>query len=92
MSFNRYPPIKPRQTILSGLTNEQLQANLAAAQQAYADLMTGGKPVSVSYSQVNGARSVTYTATNKTDLLNYIQLLQTQLGITRRRPLRIAFR
>ena len=92
MTFTGYPPIKPRQTILSGLTSEQLQANLAAAQQAYSDLMTGGKPVSVSYSQVNGSRSVTYTATNKTDLLNYIQLLQTQLGITRRRPLRIVFR
>ncbi|GAB6854185.1 gpW family head-tail joining protein [Asaia astilbis] len=92
MSFTRYPPIKPRQTALSGLSQEQLRANLAAAQQGYHDLMIGGKPVSVSYSQVNGARSVTYKAADKNDLLNYIQLLQTQLGITGRRPLRITFR
>ncbi|AAW62070.1 Putative phage protein [Gluconobacter oxydans 621H] len=83
---------RPPQTSMSGLTTAQLQANLAAAQQAYNDLMIGGKPVAVSYSQVNGSRSVTYTAANKTDLLQYIQLLQKQLGISRRRPVRFVFR
>ncbi|MBF0892192.1 phage head-tail adapter protein [Gluconobacter sp. LMG 1744] len=83
---------RPPQTSMSGLTTAQLQANLASAQQAYNDLMIGGKPVAVSYSQVNGSRSVTYTAANKTDLLQYIQLLQKQLGISRRRPVRFVFR
>ncbi|MCJ8352705.1 gpW family head-tail joining protein [Novacetimonas hansenii] len=92
MTFTAYPPIRPQQTILSGLTREQLQANLTAAQQAMHDLMIGGKPVSVSFSQVNGSRSVTYTQANRADLTAYIQLLQTALGINRRRPVRFMYR
>lgn len=38
---------KPQSSIFTGMPQAQLQAALAAAQQAYLDLSTGGKPVTV---------------------------------------------
>lgn len=71
--------------ILAGMTEAQLRAALAAAQQAYIDLSTGGKPVSVAYTQGNGSRSITYVQTDLPKIAALIQTIQRQLGIGSRR-------
>lgn len=78
------------QSILAGTTTVTRQQWLTDAQTAYAQLMTGGKPVSVSYE----GKSVTYTAAQGAQLLSWIGLLQASLGIRRsaRRALRPYFR
>jgi hypothetical protein len=79
----------PNNTILSGQQPAVLQQWLSDAQNAYALLVTGGKPVTVSYD----GKSVQYTAANQADLVQWIGLLQRQLGINRgRRALRPLFR
>lgn len=79
--------------LLAGRSNAQLQADLSAAQQAYLELSSGTKVVTVSYAQGAGSRSVTYQAADMGALQNVIRTLQQQLGIiTRvRRPIRPVF-
>lgn len=86
--FNR------KTSLLAGaMTDEQLRAALAKAQQAYIDLATGSHGVSFSYSQGDGTRSVSYQQSTLADLLALIQLLQAQLGIVSRprKPVRFRF-
>ena len=45
---------------LYGMTTAQLQAALTQAQTAYVALMSGQRTVSLSYSQGDGSKSVTY--------------------------------
>ena len=71
----------PSRTILAGLPAATLQAYLATAQSALAQLMVGGLPVSVSY----GEKSVTYRQTDMSMLTMWIYLLQLQLGLVRPR-------
>lgn len=79
----------PNNTILSGQPRATLQQWLTQAQNAYAQLVTGAKVVSVSYD----GKSAQYTAANQADLVQWIGLLQRQLGINRgRRALRPYFR
>jgi hypothetical protein len=79
----------PNNTILSGQPRATLQLWLTEAQAAYASLVTGGRPVSVSYD----GKAVTYTAANQLDLVQWIGLLQRQLGVNRgRRALTPYFR
>ena len=86
-----------RTSILDGLSVETLQARLEALQTAYLDLTEGGKVQSVSYSQADGGRSVTYTLANLQDLTAAILTVQSQIdrlpGVTvaRRRPMRPYF-
>ncbi len=76
-------------TILSGLSRPVLQQMLNDAQTAYAQLITGGKPVSVSYD----GKAVTYTAADTAALTQYIGLIQRCLGVNRgRRALKPYFR
>ena len=76
-------------TILAGLPQATLQAYLATAQQAYADLMTGQKTVSVGYD----GKNVTYAITDSAKLESWIDLLQRCLGMNRgRRALRPYYR
>lgn len=49
-------PLSP----LYGMTQQQLQAALANAQQAYLALMSGARTVTLSYSQGDGSKSVSY--------------------------------
>lgn len=81
-------------SILAGVPRETLQEWLTRAQHAYAALMTGSKAESVTYTQGNGSRSVTYSRANLQDLGAFIELLQRQLGIARapRRALRPYYR
>lgn len=83
----------PSQTILAGMTTAQLQAALAAAQQAYGNLMMGQKIVQVAYTQGDGNKSVTYNQADAASLMAFIQLLQAQLGIVPRprQPMRPLF-
>lgn len=76
-------------SMLSGTSVTQRQAWLAQAQGAYADLMMGGKPVSVSYE----GKSVTYAASDASRLATWIDLLLMSLGQgQRRRAMRPYFR
>jgi hypothetical protein len=67
----------PNNSIFAGVASATLQMWLTSAQQAYVDLMMGGKPVTVSYD----GKSVTYTAADKASLEAFITVLQRQLGI-----------
>jgi hypothetical protein len=86
-----------RTSILDGISLEVLQARLSVLQQAYLDLMAGGKIVTASYTQGDGARSVTYSQANIGDLTQAILAVQTQIDgltgqrINRRAPLRPYF-
>lgn len=84
----------PDSTVLAGLTTPQLQAALASAQQAYIDLMTGKQVVTASYTQGDGAKTVSFKQTDAAQLTAFIRLLQAQLGIvcSPRRPARFNFR
>lgn len=84
----------PSFSIFAGLSTAQLQAALAAAQQAYLDLSTGNKPVTVAYTQGDGSKSVTYTRAEIGSLVMLIRELQAQLGLLHhpRKPLRFIYR
>jgi hypothetical protein len=71
----------PNTSILAGRPTAQLQADLAALQQAYIDLSTGAKGESYSYTQGDGSKAVTYTRANLSQLQAAIRLIQAQLGI-----------
>ncbi|HEX3809597.1 MAG TPA: gpW family head-tail joining protein [Rhizomicrobium sp.] len=80
-------------SVFAGMTRPQLMAALANAQQAYLDLSTGAKGETYSYTQGDGAKSVTYTRANIANLMALIRQLQQELGIVRRarRPVRFQF-
>ena len=80
--------------VLQGVPSATLTLWLATAQQAYADLMSGGKVVTASYSQGDGSKSVTYTMASMANLQAWIGQLQRALGqpFQARRPLRPFFR
>ncbi|HZR34356.1 MAG TPA: gpW family head-tail joining protein [Nevskia sp.] len=68
-----------RTSILDGIDIATLQSRLAALQQAYLDLTSGGKAEVASYAQGDGSKSVTYTRANLGDLVQAILTLQTQI-------------
>lgn len=86
-------PFDPSSSLLAGMPTNALKKTLAEAQQAYIDLSTGAKGTSYSYTQGDGARAVTYTQTNISQLIVLIRTLQQQLGIISRsrRPMRFRF-
>lgn len=87
------PLFNPRSSILAGMDKEELKQQLATLQMAYLSLQSGQKIVSVSYTQGDGSRSVSYRPADAPQLLQTIKLLQSQLGIpgTRRSALRPVF-
>lgn len=64
-----------------GVDPTVLQSWLSAAQQALQDLALGGKPVTVSYTQGDGARAVTYTPAQIPVLEQRIRSLARALGL-----------
>jgi hypothetical protein len=86
-----------RTSILDGIDVGVLQSRLAAMQQAYLDLTSGAKGQTYSYTQGEGAKSVTYTQANIGDLTQAIISVQSQIdrltGVctNRRAPLRPYF-
>jgi hypothetical protein len=71
----------PSTSLLAGRPTAQLQADLARLQQAYIDLSSGNKGQSFSYTQGDGAKTVTYTPANIGQLVITIRQIQAQLGI-----------
>ncbi len=86
-------PFNPASSLLAGRPTAALQADLAAAQQAYIDLQSGSKVVSVSYAQGSGSRTVQFTQAEMAGLQNLIRSLQLQLGVIQRgrQPIRVLF-
>lgn len=86
-----------RTSILDGISLPDLQSRLAALQQIYLELVGGGKVASASYTQGDGARSITYTQANIGELTQAILALQTQIDrltgvcLNRRPPMRPVF-
>ncbi len=82
-------PISP----FTGMTQLQLQQALTSAQAALIALQTGGKPVSLSYAQGDGSKSITYSAAEQGALGLLIRQLQRELGLIDRvrRPMRLRF-
>ena len=86
-----------RTSILDGISLPDLQLRLAALQQIYLELVGGGKVASASYTQGDGARTVSYTQANIGDLTQAILALQSQIDslngvcINRRAPMRPVF-
>lgn len=83
----------PTKSIFAGMDTPTLQAALTSAQNALIALSTGSKGETFSYTQGDGAKSVTYTRANLKDLTMLIRELQAQLGIipTPRKAIRVAF-
>lgn len=84
----------PSTSIFAGMSTAQLQAALGVAQQAYLDITSGAKAVTINYTQGDGSKSVTYQQTSVPNLIMLIKQLQAQLGIVRRgrRPVRFWMR
>lgn len=86
-----------RHSILDGIDISVLQARLIEMQMAYLDLSTGRKGETYSYTQGEGARSVTYTRANIGHLTQAIITLQTAIDrlsgkrVNRRPPMRPFF-
>lgn len=74
-----------------GMSDAQLQAAIASAQQAYIDLRSGKKVATVSYAQGGGSRSAAFEKTDMANLRLLIAELQQALNpgvcIQRRRPM-----
>jgi hypothetical protein len=68
-------------SVFSGMSRDALEAALTQAQAAYIALYTGTKGESFSYTQGDGAKSVTYTRANLGQLTALIGQLQQALGI-----------
>lgn len=86
----------PLSSDLASVPLVTLQTWLFAAQQALQSLMTGTKVESVSYSQGDGAKSVSYTRADINQLRAWIAKLNAQIntltGLTvRRGPIRAMF-
>lgn len=83
----------PSRSILVGIDTDTLQARLTQLQQAYLDLSSGAKGESYSYTQGDGAKSVTYSRANIGQLTMAIRQLQAQLGIIKspREAIRVRF-
>ncbi|WP_298284843.1 gpW family head-tail joining protein [Acidocella sp.] len=84
----------PSTSVFAGMTTAQLQTALANAQTALIELQTGAKAVTLSYTQGDGTKSVTYSPASASGLVMLIKQLQAQLGIVchPRRPLNFRFR
>jgi len=77
-----------------GRSQADLQAQLTALLAAYDQLVAGQQIATASYSQSDGAKSVTYRATDLGILDGVISLLQKKLGIVcrARRQIRFVYR
>jgi hypothetical protein len=77
------------QTPLAGVATVTLQSWLSDAQAALAALNTGRREVTVIVTGGGQHREVTFQKTDQAALLNWIRMLQAQLGIiaTTRRPI-----
>jgi hypothetical protein len=80
-----------RSGVYAGRSYADLQARLTALQSAYDQLVVGQKVVTASYSQSDGARSVTYQQADLVRLQADIIAIQQALGMVRHGRRRIRF-
>jgi hypothetical protein len=82
------------QTWLVGIPQTTLQTWLTQCQTAMFNQSIGANPITLSYAQGDGSKSVTRNITNVSQLQNTIALLAMALGLTHRarRPIRPLFR
>lgn len=71
----------PNTSLLAGLDTSYLQAQLTAMQQAYLQLAGGASVAVASYTQGDGAKSVTYRQADMAAMQMTIRTLQSQLGL-----------
>lgn len=76
----------------AGMSRDQVLAARATAQAALLQLATGGKPVSVSYAQGDGSKSVTFAPADEGRLRQLIAHLNGLLGQGARRAIGVRFR
>lgn len=74
----------PSRSLLAGMDTADLEQRLRQMQQDYLDLSAGRKPMSASYAQGDGSKSVSYTQATIGQLAMAIRQLQAQLGIINR--------
>jgi hypothetical protein len=80
-------------SVFDGMSADQLRAALASAQAALIDLQTGNSYSTLSYTQGDGAKSVTKRVSNVGEVTALIMQLQRALGIGgRRRMMRFVCR
>jgi uncharacterized iron-regulated membrane protein len=80
-------------SVFTGMSADQLRAGLASAQSALIDLQTGKAISSVSYTQGDGAKSITRRVATVAEVTMLILQLQQALGIgCRRRAIGFVFR
>ena len=77
------PTFDPSTSIFAGMSTDALQTTFNTAQTAYTNLLMGSKGEVFSYTQGDGAKSVTYTRANAGQLMMMIRELQACLGIIR---------
>lgn len=70
-------------SLFAGMSQQQLQAALTAAQNALIQLQSGTAAVSLSYTQGDGGKSVTRRIASIADCSRLIIQLQVALGIRR---------
>ena len=68
-------------TIFTGMSVEQLQTALTAAQGALIELQTGKAMASLSYTQGDGAKAITRRVTTVAECTALIMQLQQALGL-----------
>lgn len=72
-------------SLFDGMSQDQLRAALTSAQAALIELQTGGRAVSLSYTQGDGSKSVTRKMATVAECSMLIRQLQVALGIARPR-------
>lgn len=78
-------------SLFDGMSPDQLRAALAAAQAALIKLQLGDAVVSLSYTQGDGAKSVTKKVTTVSDCTQLIMQLKRALGLPGGRRRMIGF-
>lgn len=80
-------------SLFDGMSREQLHAALTSAQSALIALQTGNAVASLSYTQGDGAKSLTKRVTTVGEVTTLIMQLQRALGIGgKRRSIGFVFR
>ena len=75
----------------AGMTQAQLLTMRVSAQEALTLIALGGKATALSYSQGDGARSVTYAMTSADGIRKLIRQINAALGVSGRRAIMVGF-
>jgi hypothetical protein len=97
--YFRYQPLDLSQTWLAGVPLATLQTWQSQLQQAALNVALGANPISLSYAQGDGSRSVTRNITSMAQVVTTLQLVNAAIAklggegnIRQRMPIRPYFR